>query len=104
MVIHALKALLDRTCEWLEEDEHHRAEMELDRTHRLNSNSPSDIEQAYENSSSTTTEAARAVSPLSTPFAELERRRQKNLRKRARREHAKASANPRGLRTTNDLV
>jgi hypothetical protein len=88
----------------LGEDEHRRAEIALRRLGRWVSDSPSDTEQACENSSSTTTEAARAVSPLSTSFAELEGRRQKNLRRRARRASAKASANPRGLRTTSDIV
>jgi hypothetical protein len=79
--------------------------MELDRTHREDSDSPSGIEQAQENSSSTSTEeAVRAVSPLSLSFAELERRTQKNPRRRARRASAKASANPRGLWTTSDIV
>jgi hypothetical protein len=65
--VDALTSLLDKTCGWLGEDEHRRAEVALRRLGPWVSDSPSDTEQAHEDNLDTTTKEVVAVGPSSGP-------------------------------------
>lgn len=96
----ALRDLLDRSCAWLDEDEALMAEYELRDRGRWASETSAESQD--DTIISREHVEAMATSPAHT--AELERRRQKNLRRIARRRRARSPATGRRVKERNGIA
>ncbi|THY41914.1 hypothetical protein D6C99_07652 [Aureobasidium pullulans] len=100
-VVDALKALLDRSCEWLYEAEARDAESELRRFKRWVSETP---EEHGQQPVITSREEIERVATCSVHAAELERLRVKNLRRIANRQRARSPTTIRRFRERNGIA
>ncbi|KAL2028403.1 hypothetical protein VTO58DRAFT_109433 [Aureobasidium pullulans] len=100
-VVDALKALLDRSCEWLYEAEARDAESELRRLERWVSETPG--EHGQQPVITFMEEIERAIT-CSVHAAELERPWVKNLRRIANRQRARSPTTIRRVRERNGIA
>ena len=100
-VVDALKALLDRSCEWLYEAEARDAESELRRFKRWVSETPDEHGQQPV---ITSREDIERVATCSVHAAELERPRVKTLRRIANRQRARSPTTIRRVRERNEIA
>lgn len=104
-VIHAtieaaLRDLLDRSCAWLDEDEALMTEYELRDRGRWDSEMPFGSQE----DTVVSREDVETMATSPTHAAELDRRRQKNLKRIARRRRARSPATTRQVREKNSIA